>query len=127
MNTTTKPIHPFSKNPVSGYPLTHGELCALAEYWWDIAFDHGIWWVLSGTVGASEMREHDHASDRLDLIAKLLGEDEVGRIRNEIEARWRRKLGEEQWTAYEEGRSIYRDEPEERTGRREARANAKRK
>lgn len=126
MNTKTKPVH-FCNNPVSGYPLTDGELSVLAEHWWDVALDHAIWWTLSGCIGGDEVRERNHALGRLDLLAGQLGEGEIDRLREEAEARWRARLGEEPWAAYKNGRAIYQEEAQRRTRRRERRARKRRK
>lgn len=116
MSTTkNKTIHPYRDNPVSDYPLTDGELSVLAEHWWDVVFDHTIWWTLSGCVGGSEVREHNYALGRLDFLAANLGEEEISRIRDDAETRWKAALGEEQWTAFMNGRALYQEEAEERT------------
>lgn len=113
MNTNKNPFQHFSDNPVSGYPLTDGELTILADRWWDVEYDLGIWLTLCGCYGGAESRDRRYALDRIDLLAGILGEEEIERIREEVETRWKGKLDEKYWTAFKEGRAIFQEEDEE--------------
>ena len=110
MTTSTTPIQFRSRNPVSGYPLTEGELSVLAEQWWDVYYDLAIWITLSGSYGGAESGDKYYALDRLDLLAGILGDDEIERIRSEVEERWKEKIDETWWAAFKEGRALWQEE-----------------
>jgi hypothetical protein len=122
MNTIRQPLHPFSENPVSGYPLIDGELGLLADCWWDLVYDHSISWTLSGSVDGSEVHERKHALARIELLAQILGEEEITRIRDAVEQRWRKMLGEDQWAAYKAGRVLYQEDAQQNERRHKQRA-----
>lgn len=123
MNSTKNELDRYSENPVSGFPLTDGDLVALAETWWDVLIDCDLFCVLTGTgVSGSERYDLGFASDRLDRLAEQLGEDEIQRIRGRIEERWRRKIGEAHWHAYKTGHPIIQDEAVERSEKKAKRS-----
>ena len=123
MNSTEKELDRYSENPVSGFPLTDGDLVVIAETWWDVLIDCDLFCVLTGTgVGGSERYDMRFASERLDRLAEKLGEDEIQRIRGRIEERWRQKIGEVHWNAYKTGNPIIQDEAAERSEKRAKRA-----
>lgn len=123
MNSTKNELDRYSENPVSGFPLTDGDLVALAETWWDVLIDCDLFCVLTGTgVSGSERYDMRFASDRLDRLAEQLGEDEIQRIRNRVEEHWRRKVGEAHWNAYTTGNPIIQDEAAERFHKQAKRA-----
>jgi hypothetical protein len=113
MSTTEKPFQHFSENLVSGYPLTDGELTILADRWWDVYYDLAIWITLSGSYGGAESGDKRYALGRIELLARILGEDEIKRIRDEVEAQWKEKLDEKCWTAFKEGRALFQEQDEE--------------
>jgi hypothetical protein len=116
VKNTKSILDPFSRTPATGYPLTEGELITLAEHWWSVALDHRAWWTLSATVGGGEARDHRHALDRLELLAEIVGRGEIERIGKLAEGRLRERLGEELWTAFQEGRPLLQEEAQRRTG-----------
>lgn len=121
MRSTIQHLDRYSENPVSGYPLTDGDLVALAETWWDIVIDNDLFQTLSGTFG-SEWREMKFASARLDRVAETLGTDAVQEIRDRVERRWRGRVGEAHWNAYKGGEAILQVEAEGRSEKRAERA-----
>jgi hypothetical protein len=124
MDNKTKPFQHFCNNPVSGYPLTDGELTILADRWWDVAFDLRIWLTLSGCYGGAESDHKNYALDRIDLLAGILGEQEIQRIHDEVEARWKDKLDEKYWRAFKEDHAIFQDEAAQEAADRESRTAA---
>jgi hypothetical protein len=116
MNSTENQIDQFSQNPVSGFPLTDGDLVALAETWWKVFIHCDLFCVLTATgLSGSDEYEMTFASDRLHSLQEKLGKDEIQRIRGRVEERWRRKIGEAHWNAYKAGHAIIREEAEERS------------
>ena len=123
MNSTKNELDRNSENPVSGFPLTDGDLVVLAETWWDVFIDTDLFCVLTGTgLSGSDWFDMKFASDRLDRLAEKLGEDEIRRIRGRIEERWRQKIGEGHWHAYKTGSPIIQDEAAERFHKQAKRA-----
>ena len=91
MNSTENQIDQFSQNPVSGVPLTDGDLVALAETWWKVFINCDLFCVLTASgLSGSDRYEMTFASDRLDRLEEKLGKDEIQRIRGRVEERWRR-------------------------------------
>ena len=117
MSSTIQELGRYSENPVSGYPLTDGDLVALAETWWDVIVDNDLFRTLYGTSG-SEWRDMAFASERLDRITETLGTDQVQGVRDRVEDHWRRRVGEDHWNAYKAGVAIFQIEAEEQSAKR---------
>lgn len=116
MNSTMDEFDIFSQNPVGGFPLTDGDLVALAEVWWKRFINCDLFCVLTGSgLSGSERFEMSFASDRLTCLEETLGKDEVQRIRERVEERWRREVGDVHWNAYKTGHAIIQDEAAERS------------
>lgn len=121
MRSTIQDLDRYSENPVSGYPLTDGDLVALAETWWDVVIDNDLFQTLAGTFGG-EWREMKFASARLGRVAETLGTDAVQEVRDRVERHWRGRVGEAHWNAYKGGEAILQVEAEARSEKRAERA-----
>lgn len=121
MNSTEKQLDRYSENPVSGFPLTDGDLVAFAETWWNDFIDNDLFVTLTGQCGR-ELYDRRFASDRLDRIAAHLGTDAVERIREYVEEFWKRKVGPRHWDAYKAGVPIIQGEAAQRSDKRAERA-----
>ena len=100
------PLAQYSEEPVIDYPLTKDELRALALFWSDKYLETSVFCCHSGQVGSTDLRMWDYANDRLTRIAAILGEDEVKKVDAEVVEIMRDRMGEELWTAFQEGRSV---------------------
>jgi hypothetical protein len=87
----------------AGYQPTRDELFLLARDWaqtrLDIALNSFFYW-LSGSI---EFRRSSYAAVRLSRLAEVLGEEEVRRAEEEVEAEARRKIGAAHWRIFTEG------------------------
>jgi hypothetical protein len=123
MNSTEKELDRYSENPVSGFPLTDGDLVVIAETWWDVFIDTDLFCVLTGSgLSGAEWHDMHFASDRLDRLAETLGKDEILQIRGRIEERWRQKIGEVHWNAYKTSDPIIQKAAAERSEKRARRS-----
>lgn len=104
------PLAKYSEEPVTTYPLTKDELRAVAAHWIYTHLDTSVYCCLYGTVGSTDLRIWEYTKDRFDKIAAILGEDEMEDVIVEVKEKMRERIGEEAWTAFQEGRAILGDD-----------------
>jgi hypothetical protein len=99
-------MDPFSKRSaelVENYPLTKEELRLLAVHWMEAHIDNKAWCVLHSTSGGAELQVSGYTAERVNLIAGILGDDEMDSVFREADEWLRNKLGDAFFTAYKEG------------------------
>jgi hypothetical protein len=102
--------HYYSEEPVKTYPLTKGELRALAGNWAYEDLDCRVFSCLYGKVGSTDLWMWDYTLGRINKIAAILGQEEIEIVLAEADEKMRQRLGYEMWTAFREGRAILGDD-----------------
>jgi len=93
-------------DPCPGYVPTREELIALARHWAKERLDTALERFVAafcGSDGSADMFLMAHASDRLHLIAKVIGEEACQKVIAQVEEKERRSLGDERWRIFLHG------------------------
>ena len=114
------PLAQYSEDPVTDYPLTKDELRVLAVHWSEKYLDTSVFCCFAGQVGSTDLRVWDYIADRHKKIAAILGQEEIEKVHAEVNEAMRQRLGEEDWTAFREGRPIFQEQIEAEYARKEA-------
>jgi len=96
-------VNGLGSAPCPDYVPTRHEALLLARYWSDKVLDHDTDFFYTQTVGSDDWRILAYAIRRLDRIAETLGTEPVQAVYDEVEARYRKKMGEEVWNLYKHG------------------------
>ncbi len=85
---------------VEGYPLTRCELLLLARQWAIEDLDPAVFYFVTGSTGSTERHLRMLAGERLDCIAKLVGEEAVQQMIAHAEAEFAAWLGPDHWQVF---------------------------
>lgn len=92
--------------PVPPIFLTKEELKVLARYWYTERLEGQFDWFLYNTTGSRQSTIYLHSGMRLRQIRNAIGEDELKRIVDEIDAAKEKELGPGFWDAFIHGEDL---------------------
>jgi hypothetical protein len=95
--------------PCPDYVPTRYEVLELARHWYFELLDLETYFCYYATVGSDDWRIMAYAKRRLDRMAAALGMDAVEAVYKEVEAEFRKRMGDRDWDVCKQG------SPEERT------------
>ena len=98
------PLSRLSQEAAQGYPLTKEELRHLAVHWAAVHRDTWVFCTLASQTGSTDLWIGAYTADRLSLIEGLLGESEMALVYQEADELVRKKIGDEWWAVYLQGR-----------------------
>jgi hypothetical protein len=82
---------------------TRHELIQVVKYWEKLRLDHLFYYFLFGQTGSSETRRVAFAGRRVSRIARLLGDEEVRKAIQEVDAEFSKTIDPRGWAIFKDG------------------------
>lgn len=76
---------------------TYEEVCELARFWLDQLYNLDVFWLTTGWTGGSENRRHMYARRRVAQIEKIIGEEQLQQVNEQVAEKYRQMVGDRVW------------------------------